>query len=176
MGGETNRSGKKAKKGKAKKSLRRQLSEASFWLDLCPGMHISSSCQHPSRSQAAEASADVDVASLRQRMVADGYFTVPSSQLGSDQEALAAKLARAITALTSAGWPATFVFVFDEAWAMVARLERLMRAATGNRLNYDTVCWLVTEHHHTPARATFVPHLFSPGTFARPLPTPTHGG
>jgi hypothetical protein len=52
-------------------------------------------------------------------------------------------LARGVEGLLRAGWPASFVLVYDEAWALIAALGALVEAATGNRPNLDALAWYV---------------------------------
>src|SRR5688572_27203501 len=40
-------------------------------------------------------------------------------------------LERAIRTLVARGWPATFIFVFDEAWQVFVRLQRLLGSFLG---------------------------------------------
>lgn len=65
-------------------------------------------------------------------------------------------LARGVEGLLRAGWPASFIVVFDEAWILVERASKVIAAATGgNRCNLDILAWMVDPNR---GGAGFSPH------------------
>ena len=115
-----------------------QLLEPSFWEALCPELQIT---VHNSAHINSIPLPPQGVKELQDRMCTDGYFTVSAGQLRCQQ--LVTKLANSAAQLQAAGWPATFLALFDESWDLVAQLSALMLQTTGNRCNFDMVSWFV---------------------------------
>jgi hypothetical protein len=65
-------------------------------------------------------------ASARQDIISDGYIVLPSGHI--DWAVSLDALRRGIEQLHAHGWPASFVFVYDEAWAMLHCVSALLRA------------------------------------------------
>ncbi len=65
------------------------------------------------------------------------------------------RVAEGIKRLDALGWPASLVFLTDEAWAVLARIAAVMREVTGNEISYDMLAW-----HVDPRRSEsgFSPH------------------
>lgn len=93
---------------------------------------------------------------LRAQVDEAGVAQVSAAELGLPP-ALVASLARGVEGLLRAGWPASFVVVFDEAWALIERASALVAAATGagNACNMDVLAWFVDPNL---GHAGFSPH------------------
>ena len=91
---------------------------------------------------------------MRSRLVDDGYFTTaPAGQLA---ELVSLPAVRAgMSRIVAAGWPATMILLYDEAWAITLHFASLVGALSGNEMSFDMLAWLVA-----PARgeAGFAPH------------------
>ncbi|GBF92896.1 hypothetical protein Rsub_05732 [Raphidocelis subcapitata] len=66
-----------------------------------------------------------------------------------------AALARGVEGVLRAGWPASFVIMYDETWALIEALREVMAASTGNAVNMDVLAWLVDPRR---GDAGFSPH------------------
>jgi len=95
-----------------------------YWTSLCPGMSIGG----PSALEEI-AVADGAWAGIGHRIRDEGYAATPVFL----PPATLARLNGAIDALTAAGWPATFAWVFDEFWsaARTTAARGLLAAALG---------------------------------------------
>eukprot|EP00041_Stephanoeca_diplocostata_P005382 m.61093 g.61093 ORF g.61093 m.61093 type:complete len:498 (+) comp15752_c0_seq1:288-1781(+) len=114
----------------------------------------------------------------RRRLDEDGYFTcieltqplkrnsmykgLSNDSDGSVDRAFADKfmatvaaLAEAIDVLEDAGWPSTFLMVYDEVWILQQLVQPVMTAASGNLPNMDILALKVDPAHGS---AGFSPH------------------
>ena len=92
---------------------------------------------------------------LRARLVDDGYLTTASS----------AELAAAVSLeavrdgmwrLVAAGWPATLILLYDEAWVIAHHYgSRVSAACGGNVMSFDMLAWLIAP---AEGQAGFAPH------------------
>ncbi|CAK0889907.1 unnamed protein product, partial [Prorocentrum cordatum] len=91
-------------------------------------------------------------AGVRARLLEEGFAALAPAELRWSVSVEA--LARGAVALESFGWPATFLLMYDEAWAMGADAARLMAEATGN-----APCLDIVGFHVDPRRTKgFSPH------------------
>ncbi|CAE8696683.1 unnamed protein product [Polarella glacialis] len=123
----------------------RLLSQPEYWAALCPALHVGD----PEMARlAADSVLDVDpdlVDECRERMLLDGYFNIdaaftpeePESGRSLDWAVDVAALADGVKRLTEAGWPASFLLMYDEPWIMAHQLKNFMLMTTGNRLIMD---------------------------------------
>lgn len=136
-----------------------------YWRKLCPDLHVGDRAWQDS-VRPMRASAEV-AADARERILTDGFVKVPASRLpwrSVNHRALAA----AAATLMQHGWNPSWLLMYDEAWAVARELSDLVEAATGNRLNFDALCWHVDPRDARPT--AFSPHRDrqpddSPATF-----------
>ena len=110
------------------------LIDSDYWQKLCPELHIND----PALIKAAHRQVlnFVDkpdrVDELREGMGRDGYFTIdagPELPWAVDLGAMA----RAVRILGEAGWPPSFLLVYDEPWVMAHQMRQLLLLTTGNQ-------------------------------------------
>ena len=101
----------------------------------------------------------------RERMTRDGYFNLPPSTTAWSAEGLHS-LARAVIRLEELGWPASFLLMYDEAWALVHQLKEVIFLATGNTLLYDFSVFHVSGHHD---RSGIEPAAHLRGSVSNPI-------
>ena len=98
---------------------------------------------------------NVELDSLRTRLVDDGYLTTASSaELAA---ALSLKAVReGMRRLVAAGWPATLILLYDEAWVIAHHYgSRVSAACGGNVMSFDMLAWLIAP---SEGQAGFAPH------------------
>ena len=137
---------------------------AEYWRSLCPGCTVpdapaAANSKNSPPLQLSKPFLKTVVPGLQERMDRDGYFDVAASQLIAAQPRygeLVEQLGVAVRHLVGAGWPASFVVVYDEAWELVELLSPLVRRATGgNECMMDLVAWHVDPDK---GQAGFTPH------------------
>lgn len=99
------------------------------------------------RRRLAECTIDPDpdlVDELRERMQRDGYWDIPSGQCRGDSSTLqvewlvdVAAMAEGMSLLTAAGWPPSFLLMYDEPWIMASQLRHLILFTSGNHMIFD---------------------------------------
>jgi len=111
----------------------------AYWTSVVPWLAIS-----PSPPGVQFALQPLDVADRRTDFTRDGFFAVQPEAPSAEYVALVDKLKRGVDALVAQGWPATFIFVYDEAWSVVnAWTERLSVVNGGSRFLGDVYAWKV---------------------------------
>ena len=93
---------------------------------------------------------------LRARLIEDGYLTTaPSAELAA---AVSLKAVReGMRRLVAAGWPATLILMYDEAWVIAHHYGARVSAACGgaNVMSFDMLAWLIVP---SEGHAGFAPH------------------
>ena len=120
------------------------ITDSAYWQALCPKLHVG--CNQM-RRQLANAILDPDpdlVDELRWRMERDGYWDISASARNSESGQLhldwlvsVPDMADGVRRLTEAGWPPSFLLMYDEPWVMAAQLKHLILMTSGNRLIFD---------------------------------------
>lgn len=109
------------------------LEDAEFWRRLCPGLHVSS----PDSTEACTRTfrlSEERAAKLKTAMKCDGCFTwSPEDLWAADLSALA----RGVEELCTAGLPSSFIWVYDEAWMMLAQLAPILHQVLDLGTNFD---------------------------------------
>ena len=98
---------------------------------------------------------NVELDALRARLVDDGYLTTASSaELAA---AVSFKAVReGMRRLVAAGWPATLILLYDEAWVIAHHYgSRVSAACGGNVMSFDMLAWLIAP---SEGQAGFAPH------------------
>lgn len=102
------------------------------------------------------ASTSEELDALRARLIEDGYLTTaPSAELAA---AVSLKAVReGMRRLVAAGWPATLILLYDEAWVIAHHYGALVSAACGgaNVMSFDMLAWLIVP---SEGHAGFAPH------------------
>lgn len=117
----------------------------AYWRSLCPGLSVMS---RKNSMAASDEAADQDSSvsdECKARLLCDGYFTV-SSVVNRPEPAFQRTLnavADGIVALVAAGWPPTFIFVFDEPWELLEYAAKINAATSGTAPNMDFLAFLV---------------------------------
>eukprot|EP00941_MAST-03F_sp_MAST-3F-sp1_P002928 g2928.t1 len=129
------------------------VNDATYWRDLNPSLHV---CDALFQKQVVPFS-KVDKLSheerygtvpgcptgwngLRHRMEKDGYFSVEDLPWTAN----ITDVKKGIENLLLHGWPATFILVYDEAWALAKEVSELMSYVSGgNCNNMDMLAWHV---------------------------------
>ena len=84
------------------------------------------------------------------RILQDGYFTT-----NLHISHLTSRLAQGIRNLRVAGWPASFILMYDEAWELSKLIDQKMGPLTGNTNNGDMLAWDIDPLRN---EAGFSPH------------------
>ena len=118
----------------------RLLSDPGYWRNLCPEMHVGDAGMLRIAQEAAARDPDPDLVDLcRDRMQHDGYFDIPA---GLEWVVPVARVAAAIQRLCDAGWPPSFVLLYDEAWVLMHQAPPLPQER------------VVCERNRDPSRTT----------------------
>jgi hypothetical protein len=96
-----------------------------FWRELCPELSITESPFSAARAD-YEVGNDI-VASAAVQIRTEGYFR--TGPIVSRDDTI--RLANAVSAIVSRGFPATFVLVYDDLWQMLLRVRKLVGALLG---------------------------------------------
>lgn len=134
-----------------------KLGTKDYWLAICPQLHISEQGKRPEK----QAALLDEAARVREDLIEDGYSKIARRDAVAS-DSLVAKLHEGITSLVRAGWPATFILVFDECWEAIGNMQALMDAVTQgkNKCAYDIVAWHVDP---SVGQAGFSPHSKNSG-------------
>jgi hypothetical protein len=109
------------------------IGDAAFWRSLAPQLTIGGSRVGLT---ARELESD-ESARVKERLRTDGYFQIDRVFEPSEMTRIEAGL----LALTRSGWPALFVFLFDEPWLAYARLDGVLRDLLGLGYRALAACW-----------------------------------
>jgi hypothetical protein len=114
-----------------------------YWKALCPRLHVGSADMRRALADTMiDPEADL-VDELRDRMSQDGYWDVSHDALREDGTVHlswavnVAAMAEAMTLLTKAGWPPSFLLMYDEPWLLAHQLKYVIRMTSGNQMLYD---------------------------------------
>ena len=123
------------------------------WRKLCPSLTISE--EEPSSVENAKHPAKDKSKNERRttRLVEDGYVLVDEVA----EEKLRLKIRDAIATLHAAGYPATFVLLYNETWELAQTALKTLAGAThsSNVFNFDILAWYIDPRENV---AGFSPH------------------
>jgi hypothetical protein len=116
----------------------------AYWRALCPKLHVGSAdLRHCLADAILNPEADL-VDELRDRMSHDGYWNVDHDAVREDNGEVhlswkvnVEDMAEAMTLLTKAGWPPSFLLMYDEPWLIAHQLKNIIRLTSGNQMLYD---------------------------------------
>lgn len=127
-----------------------------YWKSLCPALHVSGPEAYSQEFlNYAIHVRHAEIADWLRTVELDGYFVSPNpavEALGDVDESawrLPARwedMARCIAAVRDEGWPAVFVFVFDEFWLTMSRLRHVLRELLGPDTMFMQVLWAYRVH------------------------------
>jgi hypothetical protein len=126
--------------------------DIGYWQQLCPELHITKDVATRSSGKP-----NTGVGKQKKEIVENGFFLTAKSDLSAKSTDVIQGLARAILLLNKAGWPATFILLFDEAWVVINDLSDQMKGSTGNATNFDILAWHV-DPSDPALRHNFSPH------------------
>ena len=120
------------------------LADPSYWRGLCPWLHVGSAeIRHRIQGSELIPTADL-VDECRDRMIADGYWTIDQEAVEPDTDEPhlrwavdIAGLSKGVETLAGKGWPPNFLLMYDETWLLAHQLKRLLILTSGNRLSHD---------------------------------------
>lgn len=106
----------------------RQAVDPAYWAALVPGLRVDRTDAADAASPPALVLEEADLQSALRRFAREGYVILPPQIEAAELDGVRL----ALSALAEAGWPAVFVYVFDEAWsltrhpAVVALVEAIL--------------------------------------------------
>ena len=129
---------------------------AEFWRSLVPTLHVLAPPPLPPPPPTTDATSQSlpEVGtdnSMKHRLREEGYFT---TKLGIAND-LPTLLANGISQLRAAGWPASFILMYDEAWVLSKSADHIMDTVAGNTNNGDMLAWDIDPNRD---EAGFSPH------------------
>ncbi|GLC45737.1 hypothetical protein PLESTB_000504000 [Pleodorina starrii] len=137
------------------------LADPEYWAAICPELSVNGTLKAKPLIKSKDYTKG-----LQQQINDEGVFQLCQSETQWPIDIH--RLARNMVTLMQHGWPATFLLMFDEVWALIHRASALMAATTGgNACNMDVLCWYVDPNR---GDAGFSPHRDrqpddSPATF-----------
>lgn len=141
--------------GKNKKETITAESQEWWKAQLLPSCSSLLSITEPPKNQSYEDKAKKSPSKnlKRRRDLATLGFSLVEKDI--DQETLIGKLQEGIQRLEDQKLPATFIFLFDEAWELAAAAHRTFDEACHeeNQFNFDALAWFIP-----PGQAGFSPH------------------
>ncbi len=145
--------------------------QPQYWREICPSLHVCDEAFQGSVRPMRGAELEDVAADARERILRDGYTKIPAASLPWKTIAHR-ELALACVRLMRHGWNPSFLLMYDEAWAVAHELSEVVLNATGNRLNFDALCWHVDPYDDLgdDEHTAFSPHRDrqpddSPSTF-----------
>jgi hypothetical protein len=125
--------------------LKERIEDVEYWKALLSDLEITKdrvwSREDLQQHQSFYKFQEAEVGAARTRITEDGY-----TQLGSNlicDKRLCTLVGEGIKTLVAHGWPASFIFLYDEAWIMTWRMAEFMRSVTGNEISHDMLAWHV---------------------------------
>lgn len=116
-----------------------------YWRSLCPDLHVHDKTYQTKILNFKEKGNSLcsiqTCNNIHDRIVEDGYAVLSNDKLRWSQNVKL--IADGITRLLVAGWPASAIMIYDEAWAMALDCKNMMKNATGNSLCMDIVGFVV---------------------------------
>lgn len=132
---------------------RKEWSGRDFWQAICPHLSIGDDAEDEESSNKQGETVMIlqqEAERRRQGLIQEGYARVDQPL----NPILIGKLLRGVEALQSAGYPASFIFLFDEAWELAKQSQHIMQQSThpSNRFNYDILAWYIESGGFSPHR------------------------
>eukprot|EP00892_Ulva_mutabilis_P009175 jgi/Ulvmu1/662/UM010_0033.1 len=121
-----------------------------FWQAMCPHLNISEDAGERAKLLSCD---DEELHQVSQRIDQDGFATLRGHQ--QQWPVQLQHVGQGIEQLREAGWPPSFIMMFDEAWLLMHAVSHVMAKATGNAANMDMLAWRVDA---AAGEAGFSPH------------------
>eukprot|EP00928_Gymnodinium_smaydae_P038305 TRINITY_DN26450_c0_g1_i1.p1 TRINITY_DN26450_c0_g1~~TRINITY_DN26450_c0_g1_i1.p1 ORF type:complete len:1190 (-),score=160.04 TRINITY_DN26450_c0_g1_i1:349-3891(-) len=130
------------------------LSDAEYWRRIVPELHV---CSEASAGKCAKTFSlgEQRLATLRASMGRDGVCNLSSDHLPWAVELRS--LAEAVEKLHAAGWPPSFLWVYDEPWILMSQIATLLKDVMGADLCLD-----VSVQRFLPGAPGFAPRRDRP--------------
>ena len=131
-------------------------SSAEYWRQLCPELTVER--EGTDAAVAGDGVSTEAAGELRAELLGNGFCRVGQScEVPLDALPHCAALAEGVRRVVEAGWPASFVLMYDEAWELLRAASALMERASGGLLtcNLDALAWHVDA---SKGEAGFAPH------------------
>jgi len=114
------------------------LETSSYWIKICPHLSVG--------KNAPISPAEVNVAhtdELRKQFADNGFIHLCNKNMDVSLDIVDA-LALGVVMLMKHGWPASFIFMFDEAWGVIERARLLVQEVSGgSHFIGDMYAWCV---------------------------------
>ena len=110
----------------ASEQLIDDLLQPDYWRRLCPFLTVERNellAQHTIPLNPSTSS------TLKQEFIKNGFFRLEQSIVNAPDTC--AKMAQGISRLILHGWPASFIFMYDEPWAVIAKMQATLSTITG---------------------------------------------
>jgi len=143
------------------------VSDAALWRRLVPWLSVERASRATRTLALLREDAPPDPRAVQREFVEEGFFQVSGEAESAAYADAVDRLRRGVEALHAAGWPANFIFAYDEAWDVIrAHTRRLRRCNGGSRFLGDVYAWRVDPAH---AQRGWGPHRdrmgSGPGSF-----------
>lgn len=126
------------------------LEQPMFWRKFSNNLHINEVSSDCSLVEVTDDTSYMYVNYVKAIEI-DGYFTCTPQWPSSAEH-----LRKAIEELSNAGFPPSFIVMYDETWKFVERVQKLMHESTGNyACNMDILAWLIDPNK---GKSGFSPH------------------
>jgi hypothetical protein len=117
-------------------SLASSAGDISYWRALCPELAISPNPFDHGDGPLGVIGEVLEAAVAQIRT--EGYFQMPAMVPADEVQ----KIARAIKTVVEAGYPASFVLIYDEIWQMLDRLQHLLAPMLGESFTLTRDVWI----------------------------------
>jgi hypothetical protein len=107
--------------------------DSSFWCSVAPQLTIDGS----NRRATVRDLGTIELEGVRHQLHHQGYFRAPAVCDPADMACIEAGL----DSLTRGGWPALFVFLFDQPWMVYGGLDGLLQWLLGPAYRRLAACW-----------------------------------
>lgn len=137
----------------AEEQLMDTLEDGEYWRKICPHLHVGDEAfiqTAADRAKSAFAEWKSTGETKKDEFADNGFFHMTNQDLGlgEDYRERIHDLALGVVRLMQHGWPASFIFIYDEAWALVAGASARLEAATGgSKFIGDMYAWYVEPDH-----------------------------
>jgi len=107
---------------------------AQYWRDLCPKLTVGGDRTVARGQQCLARVSDSRARDLRAILVQEGTFQLDAKEMGWEESPTLGieALREGAEAVMAAGWPASFILMYDEAWEVIAAVRELMQQTTGS--------------------------------------------
>ncbi|MHB1206842.1 MAG: phytanoyl-CoA dioxygenase family protein [Rhodospirillaceae bacterium] len=112
------------------------MAQSPIWRELAPDLHVGDAAFITANHKPL-AFDPAALAEIQQRVLKEGYFQLPPPDWALDLRALA----RGVAAVTKAGFPPVYAYMYDEAWLVFAQIARVLEALLGDTYMMMPAFW-----------------------------------